>query len=639
MADTLLTVLEERLSGWGNLYPYYMYQNYNAGNSTNNDAISLLHQGDFGLNTGKNPLALAFQGGMFNLARNLLKPENTPEEHRAKHVKALVRYLRGDFLTLLAEWPPDKPEIKEIYEEFWSLYREKAEWLLENGTSLGLSEQELFDLKKFGGNKESIAAAVANHRLEQVIWQAEHGAPIYGGNEGGRYQDNLLHLAIKSQAPKIALWAIEHDAKTNPPTSMLDQRSGHSLISRATNRSFIPSVQQKTRDSAEYPLEMAANCQQWDVVQGILDSTANCQQKYWGVDTLFEIIYRTKQRAEEYRYDDKAQEDFRRLCDAYPAMKASLLRDANIWAKDNTLNGRSGNSLPGAFYWMVAIGDKDFIDLGLEKGASPVLGKERPSPIYTAFQRLDIPLTNYDQQLIKNSDGTPQNYSRQDIFYRLHQAVLENPPPEGTYGIEPRKVLGQIMIESARQGRLDPVPDYLNIGVSERSVFDTEYFKREKKKGSLDGHEANHRNPRDPRTVNPTKDLGILDETTLLHVLIQAKHEANGSDEQFSDLLETVIAKSQARNDGYWHTMFMNSEALPEKPHWRNRYPSERIQSVHLAADLNPPDLKSLVILLEGGADLTLSNTQLTKVEDSLESDGSYHQTLIRLLDPNKQRG
>jgi hypothetical protein len=157
MADTLLTVLEKRLSGWGNISPYYiycMYQNYNARNSTNNDAISLLHQGDndaisllhqgdFGLNTGENPLALAFQGGMFNLARNLLKPENTPEEHRAEHVKALVRYLRGDFLTLLAEWPPDKPEIKEIYEEFWSLYREKAEWLLDNGKSLGLS-QELF---------------------------------------------------------------------------------------------------------------------------------------------------------------------------------------------------------------------------------------------------------------------------------------------------------------------------------------------------------------------------------------------------------------------------------------------------------------------------------------------------------------
>jgi hypothetical protein len=469
---------------------------------------------------------------------------------------------------------------------------------------------------------------VANHRLEQVIWQAEHGAPIYGGNEGGRYQDNLLHLAIKSQAPKIALWAIEHDDKTNPPTSMLDQRSGIPI--RVTGRSFIPSVQQKTGYSVEYPLEMAANCQQWDVVQGILDSTANCQQKYWGVDTLFEIIYRTKQRAEEYRYDDKAQEDFRRLCDAYPAMKASLLRDANIWANDNTLDRWLSKPLPGAFYWMVAIGDKDFIDLGLEKGASPVLGKERPSPIYTAFQRLGTHLTNYDSQLIKNPDGTPQGYSREDIFSRLHQAVLDNPPPEGTYGIEPREVLGQIMIESARQGRLDLVPAYLGIGVSERSVFDREYFQRGVKIDSLDGHEANYRNPNDPRTVTGKGNLEIPQKSTLLHVLIQAKHEARGSDEQFSDLLKTVIAKSQARNDDYWHTMFMNSKAL---------HPSEKIQSVHLAADLNPPDLKSLVILLEGGADLTLSAAQLTKVENSLESDGSDHQALIRLLDPNKQRG
>ena len=623
MADTLLKVLEERLSGWGNLYPYYMYQHYNAGKSQNNDAIQLLHQGDFGLNTGKNPLAMAFRGGMFNLARNLLKPENTPEEHRAEHVKALVRYLRGDFLTLLAEWPPDKPEIKEIYEEFWTLYREKAEWLLENGESLGLSE---FDCKEFGGHRESIKAAVANHRFEQVVWQAEHGAPINGGIKGGNYIDNLLHSAIKHQDSKIALWVIGHDAKTNPSTSMLDERSINSLIPiRVTGRSFIPSAQEKTRDSTEYPLEMAANCQQWDVVQGILDSPANCQQKYWGVNTLFEIIYRTKQRAEEYRYDNKAQQDFQRLCEAYPAIKASLLRDADIWAKDNKLNGYYGNNIPGAFHWMVAIGDKDFIDLGLEKGASPVLGKERQSPIYTAFQRLGTHLTNYDSQLIKNPDGTPQGYSREDIFSRLHQAVLDNPPPEGTYGIEPRKVLGQIMIESARQGRLDLVPAYLGIGVSERSVFDREYFQRGVKIDSLDGHEANYRNPNDPRTVTGKGNLEIPQKSTLLHTLIQAKHEARGSADDFTTLLKLIIDQSKQREDGYSHNMFLDQKAP--------------CTALGLAADLTPPDVESLVLLLESGADLNeLSRENIRKLNESVNGNGPQQQSLRVLLETVKTR-
>jgi hypothetical protein len=548
-------------------------------------AIKYLHQGviaadsNHGLN---NPLVLAIKAGMGDLAAALLKPEKTPERHRAAHEKALIEYMTRvavvswdrysetmqEPLTTLAELPIEQ---EALYQRVWKLYREKAEWMLENALSKRIAYDFQIKNMVFDDRRASLKAAVAHDRLEQVQWQVEKGAPIngkylgYDSYYGDKYTDTLLHMAIRSKNTNLALWAIKLDAERNaesPLNSILCEWG-----SGGTNR------------GAQHPLEMAVKSQQWEVVEALLASPVKHFQKYLHLKDILHTIYHVEEQAIKKPEDAEAQNASSRLRKASPSLKESLLRDIDEWASDDTLNGTRYSEEPGAFHWVVAIGDMALIEACLGQGAS-ALHSGNTYPVYEALKRYDTPSTNPDMV----------QPSRQEIFEHLHRAALQQLPDVDTRRqTEVRQILGNTMIEAVLNHSLPQVAiDYLNAGVGVRSKH---------------------------------SDLKL----TLLHAAIVAKDRAQ--DEETRDLydvlIKTVLEESQQQDQSGQHKDFVNqggffdsfSASLAQHGGAAVGYNAngtiiefggKGYTPVRLAVMSDPVDLKTLALLQKHGADIEL---------------------------------